>query len=162
MISTTHPGGSKRHCFHPPAPGAPRRTHSRGAAIAAGRKSSALFVAGQNGADFIGFGQGLVQLHTRAAGISEDGLDTFALERFDQDFAAQHGATNLGAFSGGACFHGLSCIAHNFLYVDRQPGNKKTHSRFQPWVLVENLFIRDKRQRRRSLRRPELPGRLVE
>src|SRR6185369_9318090 len=39
-------------------------------------------------------------------------------------------------------------------------GNKKTHGRFEPWVLVEIQFSLDKRQRRRQLRRPA--ERLVE
>src|SRR5664280_2391121 len=40
-------------------------------------------------------------------------------------------------------------------------GNEKTHDRFQPWVLVEIQFSKDKRRRRRLLQR-RLPGRLVD
>jgi len=54
------------------------------AGIAFGHKGSALFVAGKNGADLFGAGEGLVEHHARTAGIGEDGVDTSVLESLDE------------------------------------------------------------------------------
>jgi hypothetical protein len=88
-----------------------------------------------------------LDLDARAAGIGEDRVHPLAFEGFDQNLAPHHRAAHLGSLArAGSCL--FSCLAHNVaLLFGGRPGHKKTHSRFQPWVLVVNLFIRDKRQR---------------
>ncbi len=92
------------------------------------RKTAALLVARQDGADF-GFGERLVDFHARAAGIGENDLDAFAFEGLDEDVAAGHGRADLGARGGGGFSlprrssfggeggfrsSGFSCLAHRF------------------------------------------------
>ena len=74
------------------------------------RETATLLVARQDGADF-GLGQGLMDFHTGTAGIGEDDLNAFALERFDEQVAAEHCGADFGArlrFRGGFLFRAFS------------------------------------------------------
>ncbi len=51
-----------------------------GTGVALCGEHASLFVSGQNGADFIGSRQGLVQLHACAAGVGEDGVNSRTFE----------------------------------------------------------------------------------
>ena len=72
-----------------------------GAGVAFGGKGTALFMPRENGAD-LRVRERLVDLHARAAGISENDFDAFALEGFHEDVAPEHGGADFGA--GGRRF----------------------------------------------------------
>ena len=71
-----------------------------GAGVTFRRKTAALLVPRQDGADF-GSGKRLMDFHAGAAGIGKNDLDAFAFEGFDEDVASGHGGSNLGALGGG-------------------------------------------------------------
>ena len=81
-----------------------------GAGVALGGERAALFVAGEDDADFVGAGQGLVQLLGSAARIGEDDVHPFARQALDDDvgafhFTADFGLGKRGGRGGG--FHGV-------------------------------------------------------
>ena len=110
------------------------------------RERAALFMARENGAN-LGGRQRLMDFHARAAGIRKNDFHAFAFEGFNEDVAAQHGSTDFVAFlgpGGFGCFRfcGFGCFAHTFFWLwPEQCGQQKTHSRFQPWVLVKIVSI---------------------
>ena len=83
-----------------------------GPRIAFRGKRAALFVPGQDGANFLRPRQRLVQLHARASGIGENGVHPFAFERGDQDFAPLHRRADLGPFVGRGRFRFGRGFAH--------------------------------------------------
>lgn len=64
--------------------------------VALGHERPALFVAGKNSTDLFRSGQGLVEHHARATGVSEDGIDASMLEGLDKDVAAHGRSGQLG------------------------------------------------------------------
>ena len=102
---------------------------ARGARVALSGESPALFVPRQNGADFPGPRQRLMQFHAGAAGVGEDRVHPFSLQGLNENIAALHDAANFGARGGrgrGICFRGLSVLAHNLpCWVWRPRANKK-------------------------------------
>ena len=102
------------------------------------RERAALFVPGQDGADFLRPRQRLMQFHARAARISEDGIDPCPLQRGDENFASLHCRANVGPFAGLRGFRFSRRFAHiSSCVVAGNRGQTKTHDRCQPWVLVE-------------------------
>ena len=53
-------------------------------------KTAALFVSGENHADFPGSGEGVVQVYGRAAGIGKDGVNPLVFKAPDDDIRALH------------------------------------------------------------------------
>ena len=101
---------------------------ARRAGIAFGREGPALLVPGENRANFFGFGQRLVEFHARAAGIRKDGIDPFAFEAGDENFAALHDRADFQSFTGSGCSGscGFSRFAHSsFLLAESRERIKK-------------------------------------
>jgi len=59
-------------------------------------EGAALFVTGQDGADLLGAGEALVELHGRAARVGEDRVDAEVLEASHHDVATAHLDAGLG------------------------------------------------------------------
>ena len=57
---------------------------------------AALFVAGENGANLLGAGESLVDLHARTSWVGEDRVDPCALEGGDENVAAHHRRAHFG------------------------------------------------------------------
>ena len=135
---------------HPGPPGGPGVTF-RG-------KRAALFVPGEDSANFLRPRQRLVQLHARAAGIGENGVHPFAFERGDQDVAPLHRRADLGPFVGRGRFRFGRRFAHGTFCIpgQRNRGQRK-NPRPSPAVgSCQNCLMRDK-PRRHHQRRPPGP-----
>ena len=106
--------GNERHAIHPrirkaghqiccawPAGGHTHARLARGAPVTARGKRAALFVPWQVRANLAGLCQRLMQLHTGSAGIGENTVHPFALQRGHKNFATLH---RLAEFAGGFGF----------------------------------------------------------
>lgn len=60
------------------------------AGVSVRHKTAALFVPGENHADFPGSGEGVVQVYGRAAGIGKDGVNPLVFKAPDDDIRALH------------------------------------------------------------------------
>ena len=109
-----------------------------GASVAFRRETAPLLMPGQDGAN-LGFGERLVDLHARAAGVGEDDFHAGAFEGFHENVAPEHQRADFG-FRGFGVFlscRGRVCFAHTVFVLAGGRSDKKTHDRFQPWVFVE-------------------------
>jgi hypothetical protein len=96
-----------------------------------------------------------MNFHAGPAGIGEHALDPLAFQGANQDVAAGHG---LADFSLGSWYLFWADFCVHIIFGWRAGAEKKTHDRFQPWVLVEISVRRDKSPRRsRRVRRRRLP-----
>jgi hypothetical protein len=66
-----------------------------GAGVALGGERAALLVAGQDDADLVGAGEGLVELLRGAAGVGEDHVDALADQALDDGVGALHFGADL-------------------------------------------------------------------
>ena len=73
---------------------------------------------GENGADLLGFGERLMQFHTGAARIGEDGINALTFQAGYEDFTAFHGLSKLAA--GLSLFTGFT--AHGCFGFAADPG----------------------------------------
>ena len=119
-------GGPHAHACSSGYPGIPFRC-----------KSTALLMAGQNGANLLRSGQGLVDRHRCPARIGENRIDPLALHAAHKDFSPRHHLSAIrrggGVFWGSGSFGGHGLNFGNFGKGKRSFPGKRTDTLNAPW-----------------------------